>query len=161
MTAKDALSLDATDLRLLSLLQEAGRVGYQELGEAVGLSGPSTYQRVRKLEAARVITGYHARVDPARLGRGLVAFLRVRPGSGDAGRLVKQWSAAGEILECHRLSADGGFLLKLRVREVAALLPHVVAVQKAGCAVQVDIALCTEFERWTLAASDAVRPGSH
>jgi len=161
MSTKQFSSLDAIDLRLLSLLQEDGRSGYQELGDAIGLSGPSAYQRVRKLEGAGVIVGYHARIDPSRLGRGLVAFLRVRPASGDVGRLAKQWAAAGDILECHRVSTDGGFLLKLRVRDVSALLPHAEAIQKSGCAVQVDIVLSTEFERWTLSAPEAARQLDH
>lgn len=143
--------MDATDRRLLALLQADARLGYQELADAVGLSAPAVYQRVRKLEGAGVLAGYHARVDPAALGLGLVAFLRVRPGpEADLRGLEQAWRAAPAVLECHRLSGDGGFLVKLRLAEPGLLAAHLDAARAAGCAALTDFGLATLVERWTL-----------
>ncbi len=144
-------SLDATDRRLLALLQDDARLGYQELAEAVGLSAPATYQRVKKLEAAGVVVGYHARLDPARAGYGVVAMLRVRPGPAtNVRRLEKAWQAAPEVLECHRVSGDGGYLVKLRLARPDRLAAHLDAAMAAGCVALADLALDTVVERWTL-----------
>jgi Lrp/AsnC family leucine-responsive transcriptional regulator len=62
--------MDAADRHLLSLLQGDSRLTYEELGEAVGLSAPAAYQRVRKLEESGAVIGYHARGSSRRgLGR--------------------------------------------------------------------------------------------
>lgn len=148
--------LDYTDRRLLALLQANARQGYQDLADAVGLSAPAAYQRVKKLEGAGVLAGYHARVDPAQVGLEVAAFLRVRPGPAtDVAQLVAGWRASPEMLECHRLGADGAFLLKLRLAWPAGLGAHLEAARAAGCAPLADVALETPFERWTLPVAGA------
>ncbi|UCF40055.1 MAG: Lrp/AsnC family transcriptional regulator [Gemmatimonadota bacterium] len=145
--------LDPTDRHILALLQAAGRTSYQELGDAVGLSGPAAYQRVRKLEAAGVITGYHARVAPEGIGHAVVAFIWVRPGQGtDVRRLIAGWTASSEVLECHRVTGPDGYLLKLRVGSVSELDAYLEAVRKAGCLAEAHVGLRTVFERWILPA---------
>jgi Lrp/AsnC family leucine-responsive transcriptional regulator len=145
--------LDRVDRHILAVLQAAGRTSYQELGDAVGLSGPAAYQRVRKLEAAGVIAGYHARVAPESTGRDLVAFVWVRPGQGtDVGRLVSGWTAAADVLECHRVTGPDGYLLKLRLGRVSELDGHLEAARKAGCSAEAHVGLRTVFERWVLPA---------
>jgi Lrp/AsnC family leucine-responsive transcriptional regulator len=145
------MEYDAIDRRLLALLQIDGRIAYQDLGQAVGLSGPAAFQRVRKLEARGILVGYHARVNPLEVGRGLLAFLRVVPGSNTVvERLVKRWAAVDDILECHRLGSDGGYLLKVRVADIARLAAHADAARGAGCSVSVDVVLASPFERWML-----------
>jgi Lrp/AsnC family leucine-responsive transcriptional regulator len=141
--------LNRTDRRLLAALQADGRSSYQELGEAVGLSAAAAYQRVRKLEAAGVITGYHARVNPDAARRPLVAFVRVRPGAGaNAARLITEWRRSSLVQECHRLSGPDQYLLKLRLDGVATLVEFLDRVRMAGCRVESEVALETTFERW-------------
>lgn len=145
--------LDPVDRHILAILQAAGRTSYQELGDAVGLSGPAAYQRVRKLEAAGVITGYQARVAPEKVGRGVVAFIWVHPGQGtDLPRLMAGWTATSELLECHRVTGPDGFLLKLRVGSLSELDAHLDAARKAGCGAEAQVGLRTVFERSTLPA---------
>lgn len=143
--------LDVTDRRIAAILQNDGKLSYQELGEAVGLSAPATFQRVRKLESSGVITGYHARVDPGAVGRGILAFVRVRPGPKvDARTLISQWRRSANFLECHRLSGEDGYLLKVRLGAISDLGELLDGARRAGCAVEAELALETAFERWTV-----------
>lgn len=150
--------MDDIDRRLLVLLQTNGRMEYQELGNAVGLSAPATFQRVRKLERRGVIVGWHARVAPERVGRPIVAFLRVVPGAEtDERGLLERWRAAPEILEYHQLSGEVGYLLKLRIGHVRDVTPHAEAVRAAGCRVVADVALGGSFERWAVPVTGGSR----
>ena len=143
--------LDPTDRRIVSILQSDGKLSYHELGEAVGLSAPATFQRVRKLEGAGVITGYHARVDPGLVGRGILAFVRIQPGPKvDVGTLITQWRRSAAFLECHRLSGEDGYLLKVRLGAISELSELLDGARRAGCKVATELALETAFERWTV-----------
>lgn len=117
----------------------------------MGLSAPAIFQRVRKLESAGVIMGYHARVDPGAVGRGILAFVRVRPGPKvDARTLIAQWRRSAAFLECHRLSGDDCYLLKVRLGAISDLSELLDAARRAGCQAQAELALETAFERWTV-----------
>ena len=70
--------IDETDARIIELLQRDGRESYAEVGQAVGMSGPSAHERVKKLEARGVIHGYSALVDPTLLGYGVLAFIFIK-----------------------------------------------------------------------------------
>ena len=74
----ESTALDATDFRILSLLDADGRMTFAALGTEVGLSPPGAADRVRRLLAGGVITGFTALVDQARIGRSLDAFIDVR-----------------------------------------------------------------------------------
>ena len=73
----EALELDDIDRRLLDLLQEDCRTPLVRLGEQVGLSAPSVLERIKKLEAAGIVSGYHAMLDAKRLGLDITAFIGV------------------------------------------------------------------------------------
>ena len=75
--------LDGIDAQLLQLIQQDGRRPYAELGAAVGISGPAAHERVKKLEARGVITGYGARVSAEAIGLGVLAFTWVTQAPGD------------------------------------------------------------------------------
>lgn len=140
--------IDSVDRALLALLQADARIGYQELGEAVGLSGPAAYQRVRKLEAAGILVGYHAMVSPMAVGRPVVAFLRVAPvATTDVHQLEERWKTMPEVAECHRLTGADGYLVKLRLGEIAELEGHLDALRRTGCAVTAEVAVSTAIER--------------
>lgn len=140
--------MDRIDRQLLALLQEDARLGYQVLGDAVGLSGPAVFQRVRKLEDAGVLTGYHAAVAPESVGWAGVGFLRVVPGPDtDRARLLDRWRASGACQECHLLTGQVGYLVKFRLKVPSDLEAHVEAARRAGCTVSAEIALATVLER--------------
>ena len=142
--------MDNIDRRLVRLLQANGKISFQEAGDAVGLSAPATFQRVRKLEESGAITGYHASVNPAALGLPVLCFVEVVPGSGvDDGALRRRWRNTAAVQECHRLSGVCGYLLKVRVRSLADLATLADGLRRAGCSTRTQLALETEFERWT------------
>jgi Lrp/AsnC family leucine-responsive transcriptional regulator len=82
MAARDALS--ATDAQILDVLQRDGRRPYADLGADVGMSGPSAHERVKKLEARGVITGYAAVVDPSAVGLAILGFSWITQAPGTA-----------------------------------------------------------------------------
>lgn len=143
--------IENTDRRIIAILQADGKVSFQELGEAVGLSAPAVFQRVRKLEAAGVISGYHARVDAAALGKPVLAFVQIHVGpEAEAQQILARWRRSPAVLECHRLTGADRYLLKLRLEGVGALSAILDAARRAGCSAESDVAVETVFERWVV-----------
>jgi Lrp/AsnC family leucine-responsive transcriptional regulator len=91
------------------------------LARQVGMSSPAVAERVRRLEAAGVIRGWRLEVDPAALGLPLTAFVRVRPNSGQLARVAAIADAIPEIVECHRVTGDDCFVLKVHLPSMAQL----------------------------------------
>jgi DNA-binding Lrp family transcriptional regulator len=112
--------LDAIDRRILAELQANGRITNVELARRAGISAPPCLRRVRRLEQAGVIRGYHADPDPQKLGWQIVLFAVVGLDSqketvlADFEQLVAGWP---EVRECHMIRGGGDFLLKLVARD--------------------------------------------
>ena len=122
--------IDDTDAQILALLQSRGRIKRTEIAEAVGLSIPSVSERMRKLEARGVITGYHAVVDAKRLGRDITAFVRVRSrGSEHYDEFIQAVTEMDEVQELHSVTGGGSHLLKIRVANTSALEALLGAIQ--------------------------------
>ncbi len=110
--------LDRTDLRILAHLQGQGRATHAELAAAVNLSPSACLRRVQRLEAAGVIAGYAAIVDPAAVGLGLQAFVRVQldnHGTPGIERFVARVAEWDEVVACHALTGDMDYLLHVVV----------------------------------------------
>ena len=155
--------LDRIDLRLLELLQADGRRPYAELGAEVGISGPSAHERVKKLEARRVIEGYAALVAPDALGYGVLAFtwLTQAPGTG-AHDLTADFADIPEIEECHHIAGEADYLLKIRVRDTLDLerIIHRLQINPHVFSTETDVVLSSAFERRPLrAAGSATETG--
>ncbi len=113
--------MDATGWQILQALQEDARVSFSELGRRVGLSAPAVAERVRRLEEAGVISGYHAQVNMERIGLPLSAFIRV---SSTNERYIQISALARdlpEVLECHRITGEDCLIMKVVVSSVAHL----------------------------------------
>jgi len=112
---------DELDWRLLAELQADARLSYNELARRVHLSSPAVAERVRRMEQAGIITGYSARVDPARAGQPLLAFIQLRCSLGTC--LLKTTRAQDypELAEVHKLSGEHCTLLKVRASSLAHL----------------------------------------
>jgi len=154
--------LDVTDARILDLLQADGRRPYAELGAAVGISGPSAHERVKKLEAAGVITGYAAVVDPAALGYGILAFTWVTQAPGTvATDLTGDFATIPEIEACHHIAGEADYLLKVRARDTRHLerVLHRVQSTRHVFSTETDVVFSTAFERRPLAPADETDRG--
>ncbi len=122
-TSRDRLAeLDAIDMRILAELQADGRITNVELASRVGLSAPPCLRRVRRLEEAGVLRGYHADVEPAAMGFEITFFAIV--GLESQKQLVLDAFEAevigwAEVRECHMIRGGGDFLLRLVARDTA------------------------------------------
>ena len=114
-------SLDRVDHRLLTRLQQDGRVAISQLAREVSLTVTPTLERVRRLEAAGYIQGYFARLNARKLGLGLLAYVEVSLDrtTPDAFERFKQVMLANdEVMECHMVAGGFDYLLKVRVRDM-------------------------------------------
>ena len=122
--------LDAIDVQILDLLQREGRVKRTVISEAVGLSIPSVSDRMRKLEARGVLTGFHASLDAKRLGHDVTAFVFVQSvGSEHYPEFIETVTALDEVQELHSVTGDGSHVLKVRGRNTTALERLLARVQ--------------------------------
>ncbi len=113
--------LDRIDLKILEILQREGRIAVTELAERVNLSATPCSDRVKRMERDGVITGYHARVNPAALGKNLLVFLEIKLSakSGDVfDKVKKELLYVPEVMECHLVSGDFDYLVKARLTEM-------------------------------------------
>lgn len=113
--------LDQTDWRIIAELQRDGKLSYNQLAGRVNLSAPAVAERVRRLEQSGVIAGYQARIDPARAGLPLTAFIQMRCALTRC--LLKTTTADDlpEIVEIHKLSGNFCTMLKVRVASMSHL----------------------------------------
>jgi len=108
--------VDDTDSRLVRALAVDGRRAFSDLATEVGLSAPSTGDRVRKLEERGVIRSYRADVDPVAFGYDLVAFVAVTLSSPESrSAFLEALAGLAEVLECHHVAGDDDYLLKVLV----------------------------------------------
>ena len=117
-TAYESSLLDATNRRLLEELQRDARLSIAELGRRIKLSAPAVAERLQRLERAGVIVGYRAEVDPKALGFPIAAIVRVRPASRQLHRIPEIARETPEVVECHRITGEDCFLLKLHLRAI-------------------------------------------
>jgi DNA-binding Lrp family transcriptional regulator len=114
--------LDQIDRRILAELQDDGRMTNVELARRAGISAPPCLRRVRRLEEAGIIRGYHADSDPQKLGWEITFFAIVGLESqkelvlSGFEQLVAAWP---EVRECHMIRGGGDFLLRLVARDTA------------------------------------------
>jgi Lrp/AsnC family leucine-responsive transcriptional regulator len=115
-------TLDATDRRILDLLQQNARQTNAELADAVGLTASSVFERIRKLEQRGVIRGYTVQVDPEALGKPLTAFIRLTVAYDDRHAPgLEALRGDPDVLECYSVAGEDCFILKTRVDGPAAL----------------------------------------
>jgi len=124
--------LDKIDRKILACLQRDGRLSMTQLADEVGLSATPCTERVRRMERDGVITGYHARLNPEALGRGMLVFVELKMSTKsdeNFNKVKQQIAVVPEVLDCHLVAGDFDYLIKARIREMAdyrRLLGHIL-----------------------------------
>jgi Lrp/AsnC family transcriptional regulator, leucine-responsive regulatory protein len=116
--------LDANGLKILGELRRDARQTLSVLSRTVGMSLPAVSERIRRMEEAGIIRGYHAEVDLAALGYSMTVFIRMKTSPERYARFKSCVESIPEILECHHVSGEDSFVIKL----VVSSIPHLEAM---------------------------------
>jgi Lrp/AsnC family leucine-responsive transcriptional regulator len=143
-----AAMLDERDEAINAALQRDGRATYADVGARVGLSASSVHDRVRKLEAAGVIAGYRAVVDPQAVGLMVTALIAVTPlDPQQPDDLPDRLADFPEVEDCLSVAGEANYVLKVRTRNTADLEELIRRLrEKAAVATRTTIALSIPFE---------------
>jgi Lrp/AsnC family transcriptional regulator, leucine-responsive regulatory protein len=113
--------LDPVNVRILHALAADPRLSMSALARRVGMSAPAVTERVQRLEQTGVIRGYRLDIDPAAVGLPIAAWVRVRPGPSQLAKIAELAAGLPEVVECHRITGEDCFLLKVHVAAVDQL----------------------------------------
>jgi Lrp/AsnC family leucine-responsive transcriptional regulator len=141
--------VDSVDRQLLDALRANARATYAELARVVGLSAPAVHERVAKLEAAGVITGYHAAVAPESLGYAMNALVGIfLTDNADDDEVAAQLEALTAVEHCWFVAGEETFVVKVRVPDVAGLEGAIRALNamKGVARTRTTVVLSTKFE---------------
>ena len=127
-----AKKLDAVDWQILELLQHNARLSYAEIGRRVGLSLPAAAERVRRLEEAGVIEGYQARINLDKIGLPVTVFIQVRVPVDLYPDFKELVNGLGEVVECHHVTGEEAFILKVVLKSISHLEPLVAQLSQYG-----------------------------
>lgn len=139
------LELDVMDAKILEILQGDARVTMAEIGRRIHLSQPAVTERVRRMETALVITGYHAHVNPEALGYGITAFVRVASRSSDI-PVVKIAEQVPEVIECHAITGEDCVVVKVVASSVKELERVISSLARCGVT-STSLILSSSIER--------------
>lgn len=154
---RSTASVDSVDRQLLDALRANARATYAELARIVGLSAPAVHERVGKLEAAGVITGYHAAVAPESLGYAMNALVGIFiSDNADTDRIAEKLERMPEVEHCWFVAGEETFVVKVRVEDVAGLERAIRALNATpGIArTRTTVVLSTKFEDRVLPAAE-------
>jgi Lrp/AsnC family leucine-responsive transcriptional regulator len=132
MIGASGSTIDDIDCQILAELQANARIAFAALGRRVGLSTPAVIERVKRLEESRVILGYRAMIDPAKVGLPVRAFVKVTIAGDKLTKFSALVKTLPEVLECHRVTGIESFMVQVAVRDVGhmeevidAMMPYV------------------------------------
>ena len=140
--------MEDLDRRILALLAADGRMSFTDLGKATGLSTSAVHQRVKRLEARGVITGYTAQVDYDLIGLPLTAFISIRPiDPSQPDDSPERLSGIPEIESCWSVAGDESYILKTRVATPVDLEELLARIRSAAnVSTRTTIVLSTPYE---------------
>jgi Lrp/AsnC family transcriptional regulator len=113
--------MDATDRKILAVVQEDASLSVAEIGQRVGLSSTPCWKRLQKLEAEGIITGRVALIDPDKIGLGITVFVSVETGDHSQEwlkRFAERVAAMPEVMEFYRMAGDVDYMLRVVVRDM-------------------------------------------
>lgn len=158
MNLGETYILDEIDRQLLDELQRDCKRSLKEIGAAVGLSAPSVMERVRKLESAGIIRGYHALLDARRIGLDISAFIGVSIGDPQLLSAFEQWvDSVPQVMECHHVTGGHTLLLKVKTQNTEDLerLISLIRSTEGVASTETMVVLSTHTERAEIALPPA------
>ena len=141
-----SLIMDKYDRMLLSALLEDGRASYAQLARTVNLSAPAVAERVAKLEASGVITGYQAKVDMSKVGLPIQCVIELRLTNHGSQKVYDALAEIPELTECHRVTGDPCVIMQAAVGSMPQLENLINRVAKFGFS-KTSIILSSAIER--------------
>jgi Lrp/AsnC family leucine-responsive transcriptional regulator len=124
--------MDQTDIEILKILQEEGRISMKALGSRVNLTSPAVSERVRKLEEKNIITGYKAIVDPSKLNLTLEAYIGVAMRPAQLSHFKKMVQEEPTIIECHHMTGHDSMTIRVLAKNTVELEELLGKIQKHG-----------------------------
>lgn len=125
-------TMDKYDKKILAALHENARISYAELARRVNLSAPAVADRVEKLEQAGVITGYHARINPARIGYPIQCLIELTVKHQDYFNVLEKMCTMPEVIECFSVTGTSGLMLKVAVDSMPSLQALIARLMQYG-----------------------------
>lgn len=123
------MKLDDIDKKILEVIQKDGRITNTKLASMIGISQPAMLERVRRLEASGVISGYTATLDREKIGLGVMVFVSVSLALhqlSSVDKIKKKIASFPEVLECYQISGDDDFILKVALENMNSYLDFVM-----------------------------------
>ena len=116
-------NLDATDLKIMRLMQDNARINNADIARELGMAPSGILERVKKLENKKVILAYHAKINPVAVGQKLLSYMFIKTVDiiGDE-TVGKQLAEIPEVLEVHDIAGDDGYLIKVRTSDNEGLV---------------------------------------
>ena len=161
MNLGETYILDGIDRQLLSELQVDCKRSLKEIGLAVGLSAPSVMERVRKLENAGIIKGYHALLDARKVGLDISAFIGVSISNPSLLSAFEEWvDSIAQVLECHHVTGSHTLLLKVKTQNTEDLEQLISRIRsmEGVASTETMVVLSTHTERVEIALPPAEPP---
>lgn len=125
--------MDNTDLKILGILSKNARITMKALGEEVGLTSPAVLERVKKMEAAEIITGYSANIDYSKIENLMSVLVIIFVEEKDSARFLDYCKKTKQITKVDRvLFSDGNFIVYLRTENSQTLEKNIVELHKFG-----------------------------
>ena len=124
--------MDEIDKKILQMLQENARYSLEKIAENTYLSSPAVSSRIGRLEREDIITGYHAAVDPVKLGYHIIAFVNLDVLPGEKPGFYARMAEIPNVLECNCVTGDYSMLLKVAFQSTMELDVFIGEVQKYG-----------------------------
>lgn len=126
------MSMDDIDRKILKILQENARTSLKTIAEKTFLSSPAVSARIEKLEKDGIICGYHAMIDPMKLGYHIIAFINLDVVPEDKPRFYEFASEVPNVLECNCVTGEYSMLMKVAFQSTVELDIFIGQLQKFG-----------------------------
>ena len=124
--------MDAIDKKILELLQANGRMTVKEITQTISLTAPAVSERIKRLEKENIIEGYTAIVSPKKMGRDIHAIINVSVQPQDTEKLLNLVNNEPLVVECHHVTGEYSYLIKVDVSEITDLEALITKFQRMG-----------------------------